>query len=44
MVETHLVDTLQVRTQPTVNTEHTTIHNRSQSQIIENFAAPPPNV
>ena len=42
--KTHLINTLQIRTQPPMNTKHTTIHYSSQRQIIKYFTTPSPHM
>ena len=41
---THLIDALEVRTQPSVHAEHPAVDDGAQRQVVEHLAAPPPHV
>jgi len=40
----YLINALQIGTQTTVHTEHATVNDCAQSQIIKNLATPPPYI
>jgi hypothetical protein len=40
----YLINAMQIRTQSAMHAKHTAIHDRTQSEIIKYFAAPPPDV
>lgn len=41
---THLVDSVQIRTQPPVNAEYAPVHDCTKREVVKDFAAVPPYV
>jgi hypothetical protein len=43
-VKTHLVDTLQIRAQPSMHAEHAPVNHSTKREVVKHLAAPSPDV